>query len=117
MSETKPSAFSDNAAAAFAYITFVPAVVFLFLPPYNARPFVRFHAWQSIILSAVAFLLSALLSFGAAPLLLMGAAIFMAITWIVWALWFGNWIMCAVCALNGKRFKIPLLGILADKWA
>ena len=47
MSETSQTAISDNGAGALAYVTVVPAIVFLFLPPYNASSYVRFHAWQS----------------------------------------------------------------------
>ena len=41
---------SDNAAGAIAYITIIPAIVFLLVEPYNKKPFVRFHAWQCIFL-------------------------------------------------------------------
>ena len=39
---------SDTAAGALAYITFIPAIIFLVMPPYNTKPFIRFHAFQSI---------------------------------------------------------------------
>ena len=55
MSDTPQSGLSDNAAGAIAYLTFVPAIVFLVLPPYNTSPYVRFHAWQSIFLNVAAF--------------------------------------------------------------
>lgn len=45
---------SSNAAATIAYITFIPAVVFLVMAPYNRDRFVRFHAWQCIALTIVA---------------------------------------------------------------
>ena len=45
---------TSNAAAAISYITFIPAVLFLVLEPYNRDRFVRFHAWQSIALWIVA---------------------------------------------------------------
>src|SRR5580698_722078 len=56
------SGLSDNAAAAIAYITFIPAVIFLVLEPYNRVPLVRFHSWQSIGLSVVAFALHAIVT-------------------------------------------------------
>ena len=46
---------SFNAASAISYFTFIPAVAFLLIPPYKDSPCVRFHAWQSILLSMVAF--------------------------------------------------------------
>ena len=36
-----------------AYLTFVPAAVLLFLPAFRNRRFVRFHAWQSVLLWGV----------------------------------------------------------------
>ncbi len=44
------SGLSDNAAGAIAYITIIPAIIFLIVEPYNKNSFVRFHAWQSIFL-------------------------------------------------------------------
>jgi uncharacterized membrane protein len=55
MPEPNQSGLSDNAAGAIAYITIVPAIVFLVLEPYNKSAFIRFHAWQSIFFSIVAF--------------------------------------------------------------
>jgi uncharacterized membrane protein len=50
MTESTPTGLSDNSAGALAYVTFIPAIVFLAMPPYNQSPYVRFHAWQSIFL-------------------------------------------------------------------
>jgi uncharacterized membrane protein len=78
---------------------------------------VRFHAWQSILLNITAFVLSVILTFLVAPLVLSWAAYILDITWAIWAIWLGMWIVCAVAALNGKQLKIPLLGALAEKQA
>ncbi len=48
---------SDSAAGAIAYMTFIPAVIFLVMEPYSRRPFVRFHAFQCIFLTAASVLL------------------------------------------------------------
>src|ERR1035441_1054380 len=63
MSEPKSSVFSDNAAGAIAYITFLPAVAFLILVPYKKSPFVRFHAWQSVYLNFLLLVVSYALGF------------------------------------------------------
>jgi len=39
---------SETAAGVVAYITIVPAIIFLVMEPYNRSSFIRFHAWQSI---------------------------------------------------------------------
>ena len=56
---TAPSSdgLSDNAAGAIAYITWIPAVIFLLLSPYNQKPFVKFHAWQNLLLNAACIVL------------------------------------------------------------
>jgi uncharacterized membrane protein len=117
MSEANQAGISDNGAGALAYVTLVPAIVFLFLPPYNASPYVRFHAWQSIFLNVVGFVslvaLSVVLGFS---FMFLGLWV-IAVTRIVWLLWILLWIVCAVNALNGKLFRLPLIGALAEKQA
>src|SRR5580704_18133607 len=56
------SGLSENAAAAIAYITIIPAIIFLVLEPYNRMPLVKFHSWQSIGLGVAAFLLEVIIS-------------------------------------------------------
>jgi zinc ribbon protein len=41
---------SDNIAGMLAYVTIVPAIIFLVMEPYNRSHFVRFHSFQSIFL-------------------------------------------------------------------
>lgn len=108
---------SDNAAGAIAYITFIPAIVFLVLPPYNASPYVRFHAWQSILLNATAAVVSFMLSFVLVFFMVFGSFLLVTLTRFIWLAWFVLWLVCVVKALNGQRFKVPLLGDLAEKQA
>jgi uncharacterized membrane protein len=117
MSEPKSSVFSDNAAGAIAYITFLPAVAFLILVPYKKSPFVRFHAWQSVYLNfltwIVSYALSYVLGWCGAP------GVFLAVptTWLIGIFWLLVWAFCAISALSGKRFKLPILGALAERQA
>jgi uncharacterized membrane protein len=114
MSETAQSGLSDHAAGAIAYITFVPALVFLFMPPYSTRPFVRFHAWQSIFLNVAAFLVNIILSMLAVMTLFMGPSLFYTIIRVIWVIWTLLWIVCVLQAVNGKRFRLPLIGNIAE---
>jgi uncharacterized membrane protein len=95
------SGLSDNAAGALAYITIIPAILFLVLEPYNKRPFIRFHAFQCIGLAVCAFALSLIMII---PIL----------GWIVGVLGdlalFVCWIMCIIKASKGLRWKVPILG-------
>ena len=117
MAVSAQSGLSDNAAGAVSYITFVPAIVFLVMPPYNERPFVRFHSWQSILLNVAAFLVNVALSMLAVITLFMGPMAFYAVIRIVWLLWMALWVLCVVQAVNGKTFKLPFIGNLAEKLA
>ncbi|MGA9669364.1 MAG: hypothetical protein WBQ94_09160 [Terracidiphilus sp.] len=117
MSDSTQSGFSENSIAALAYLTFVPAILFLILPRYNKSSYVRFHAWQSILLNIAAFVVSVVLSLLAEPALKRGAYFVLGVTRVMWGVWFGLWISTAVIALNGKRFKIPFIGPVAEKTA
>jgi len=117
MPETTQSAISDNAAAAISYITFVPAIIFLMLPPYNASAFVRFHAWQSIFLNIVAFVVSLALGIVMTMVLFFGGFLFLVFNRLIWLCWILLWILCVINAINGKRFKLPVIGALAEKQA
>jgi uncharacterized membrane protein len=46
---------ADNVAGMLAYVTFIPAIIFLVTPPYNQSRFVRFHSYQSIFFSVAIF--------------------------------------------------------------
>ena len=102
----------DRAAAAIAYLTFVPAAVILFLPAFRKSRFVRFHAWQSILLWAVFFVLTVvalLLSNVAAAMafLLFGILASLAMLFLWGVLSFKAW--------QGERFELPLFGDLAAR--
>ena len=49
----KVGIFSEPIAGALAYLTFIPAVVFLVVAPYKTNRFVRFHSFQCLLLWAV----------------------------------------------------------------
>ncbi len=121
MPETNPSGLSDNAAGALAYVTFVPAIVFLVLPPYNASPNVRFHSWQSIFLTIAAIVVGIALGIGFVIVGMLMPFGFYTISRLIWPLidlaWFILWLLCVLKALNGTRLKLPLIGALAEQLA
>jgi uncharacterized membrane protein len=120
MPESKLSSLSDNSLGAIAYITFVPAIAFLAIAPYNKKPYVRFHAWQSIVLSLVAIVLSYILRFLLPYTLPFGLSGFLILNWIasfVWLAFFLVWVWCVISALNGKRLKLPYIGAWSEKQA
>jgi uncharacterized membrane protein len=112
MSEAAQAGLSENAAGALAYITIVPAIVFLVLEPYNRSSYVRFHSWQCIFFSIgciALWIVNMILAF----IPIIGWLLMLAIGVGVLVLW----IVCIIKALNGQRFMIPVIGPLAAKQA
>jgi len=108
---------SDNAAGAIAYFTFLPAIVFLLLPAYKDKNYVRFHAWQSVLLTITAFLIDIVLGMIALLTLFLGTVTLAYTFRSILLLWLVLWLVCVVQAMNGKCFRIPLLGGIAEKLA
>ena len=115
MSETPQSGLSDNAAGAIAYITVIPAIVFLVMPPYNQSPYVRYHSWQSIFFNVAAFALYIVLAIlGRIPFL---GLLIIPIMLLVDLGLFILWLVVVLKALNGVKFSIPIIGPLAEAQA
>jgi uncharacterized membrane protein len=108
----RPLPPADRAAATFAYLTFVPAAVLLFLPAFRGHRFVRFHAWQSVLIWGVFFvmtILALLLSNVAAAMvfLLFGILSSLAMLFL--------WIVLSIKAWQGECFELPGFGTLAAR--
>ncbi len=97
---------SDTAAGALAYITIIPAIVFLVLAPYNTRPFVKFHAFQCLGLAVLGFCLSMI---GIIPIL--GQIIFL----VGWVAMLVVWVMSLVKASQGSYLKLPIISDFASR--
>jgi uncharacterized membrane protein len=111
------SGLSDNAAGAISYLTFFPAFAFLLFPSYKNNGFVRFHAWQSVLLFMVAFATEIVSGIIALLTLFLVSASLIYTVRVLSLLWLVLWVVCVIQAINGKRFKIPLLGSIAEKLA
>lgn len=106
--------WNDRWFGALAYVTFIPAVLFLFLKQFQQRKFVRFHALQSILFWAavVVFALLGVLAsmFGWLFMwLLTGTLVGMAL--------FFTWLLLSIKALQGEWFGLPWLGSFAQQHA
>jgi uncharacterized membrane protein len=91
-------------ACVFGWIT---GLIFFLLEKENK--FVRFYALQSILISVVFFVFSIVLMFVpivnviAIPVLSIGGVII--------------WIVCMIKAYQGEKFKLPVIGDMAEKSA
>jgi len=119
MTDPTPTGLSDNGAGALAYFTIVPAIVFLVLPPYNASSYVRFHAWQSIFLNVAAIVVFVAFSILAMFGFIVGFHFYFLFLFrmLIWLGFFIVWLICVLKAVNGERYKLPVIGDLAAKQA
>ncbi|HUV96928.1 MAG TPA: hypothetical protein VMV98_05610 [Acidobacteriaceae bacterium] len=116
MSDPNPTGLSDNAAGGIAYITIIPAIVFLIVEPFKRSSYVRFHAWQSIFFFVAATVIDILV--GVVQNLVPSAAFLtLTVLQLVNLAIFVVWIIVFVSAFNGKRFKLPIIGGLAEQQA
>jgi uncharacterized membrane protein len=109
MSEPNQSGLSDNAAGALAYVTIIPAIIYLIVEPFNKNSYVRFHSWQSIFFGIAVFAVNIVLS--VIPVIGWIIMPFIGLVFLV------IWVYVLLKALNGQRFKLPLIGDLAEKQA
>jgi len=103
------SGLSDNAAGALAYVTIIPAIIFLIVEPYNKNSYIRFHSWQCIFLCIAAFAAHLVLSF--IPVIGWILVPFVSLGFLI------IWIIVLLKALKGERFELPLIGKFAAQQA
>lgn len=106
-----PVTMNDRLLGAVAYLTFLPAVSFLFLTQYKRRHFIRFHARQSIFFWV---LVAALAGLG-----LLASTFGLLLLWMVTSILvvlalFLTWVVLSIKALQGEWFMLPGLGNLAQ---
>ena len=106
--ETVQSGLSDTAASGLAYVTIIPAIIFLVVAPYNQKSEIRFHCWQSISLGIVWFAISMI-----AIIPILGWLVFLVGSLVLFVVW----LMCLVKAFGGGRFNIPVISEFAQKQA
>ncbi len=103
---------------ALAYVTFIPAIIFLLIEPYKNIKFVRFHAFQSIFLCVASIAISITLTILTIVLAFVGVgALVGMVGWLVQLGIFVLWIIVIIKAYGGERYKLPIIGDLAEKQA
>jgi uncharacterized membrane protein len=111
------SGLSDNSIGAIAYLSPGPAFFFLAVRRYNKRPYVRFHAWQSIVFDAFVFLFGLALKLVLPYIKFLGPRVLVVVLGLFGLVVFLLWLWCVVGALNGKLCKLPIIGAWADEQA
>jgi uncharacterized membrane protein len=110
MTDTRSTStgLEENVAGLLSYLGWwITGIIFLLLEPDNK--FVRFHALQSIVV--LGFI--NLVGWGLKFLPLVG-------DWlgnVVWLIGIALWVVLMVKAYQGVRYKLPVAGDLAERWA
>jgi len=106
---------TDNVAGMLAYVTPIPAIIFLVTAPYNRSRFIRFHSFQSI------FFCVAMIALGIALSILTIIPFMVLITaplhLILGVGSFILWIILLLKANQNQMFKLPVIGDMAEKQA
>jgi uncharacterized membrane protein len=110
--------FTENVAGALAYFTVMPAIVFLSVKQFKRNQFVRFHSFQSLFLTLAIVVAAIALRF-----LFLGLALIPRVGYLLgWLLVLLTalavlmlWLVLMVKALQGDRFKLPMLGEFAER--
>lgn len=106
---------SDNLAGSLAYFTFIPAILFLVLEPYNKNRFIRFHAFQCLFLTAALFAVGIVLAIIASiPFI---GLITIPLHFLIWIGAIVVVVILMVKAYQNQMFKLPVIGDMADKQA
>ena len=106
---------ADNVAGMLAYITIIPAIIFLVMEPYNKSRFVRFHSWQCIFfLVAITVLHIALSVLAVVPFMVLLTLPLHALVTLATLIVL---IICALKANQNQMYKLPFVGDLAEKQA
>ncbi len=109
------SGLTDNVAGMLAYVTIIPAIIFLVVEPYNKSRFIRFHSFQCIFFCVALIAIQIGLS-------ILAFVPFMGLITIPLHLLVGLgalalWIVLLLKANQGQMFKLPVIGDLAEKQA
>jgi len=120
----------ENIAGLLCYVLgWLTGIIFLLIEKKNK--FVRFHAFQSILTFLPLSVLAWLFGWIGAPRVSYGhyygytiptdvspgipALIYL--SWIIWAISFVLWIVLMIKAYQGEKFKLPVVGDIAEKHA
>ncbi|MEA3457250.1 MAG: DUF4870 domain-containing protein [Candidatus Thermoplasmatota archaeon] len=120
----------ENVASALCYVlTWLTGIIFYFMEKENKT--VRFHAMQSILTFipltiigwVVGFIGAPSVSYGGYGMYGTGVSVnpgIPALIWLSWAIWAITgllWLILMFKAYQGEKFKLPVVGDIAEKHA
>jgi uncharacterized membrane protein len=114
-----PLPMPENIAGVLAYLTVIPSIAFLFLEPFRRNHFVRFHAWQHVLVWIAGFLcmIAATILGGILQWIPFMRVLVFPLLGLITLAWFFVWLLLVVKAYQHEMFKLPIIGELAEEWA
>jgi uncharacterized membrane protein len=115
MAPAGTSGLQENVAGLLCYLLgWLTGIIFLLI---DKRPFVRFHAAQSIVVFGALFIIRMILSFGILGTGLYGFGLWSMISMLVSLITLVAWIVLMIMAYQGKMFEVPIAAPLAKNIA
>ena len=112
-SSSSAGGLTDNVAAALCYaLGFVTGIIFLVLAPYNQSKNVRFHAFQSIFLSAAWFVINFVVG-----ILMLSIGFSFMLSQLISLAMIGLWLFLLWKTYNNEKVVLPVIGQIAEKQA
>ena len=107
------SGMAENVAGLLCYaLGWVTGLIFYFI---DKRPFVRFHAAQSIVVFGGLTVIRIVFAMLFVSSALAGFSMGIGLLWIVSVVGFVLWVLLMVKAYQGEKYRIPLAADLADQ--
>ena len=98
-----------------AYITIIPAIIFLVMEPYNRNRFIRFHSFQCIFFWVALVVIHVALSIvSIVPLMIF---LTLPLHMLIWLGSLALWVILLLKANQGQMWKLPIIGDIAEKQA
>jgi uncharacterized membrane protein len=115
------SGLTPNVAGALAYLLgLITGIIFLALEPYKHDRFVRFHAMQSILLSATYIVYRITFSFVVRMIVAVSGWLALALVPVAFVISLGLfvfWLFLMYSAYKGREFQVPVIGPMAARQA
>jgi uncharacterized membrane protein len=101
-----------------AYFTFIPAIIFLMIEPYNKDRYVRFHAFQSLFFNIAWIIIWIAMIFvgmvlGLVPVV--GLLIHILIDFVIGLGGLILWVILVIKAYSNQKFQLPVIGKMAEE--
>ena len=115
----------ENVASALSYVLFwLTGIIFYFIEKENKT--VRFHAMQSILTFIPLQILAWIIGWIGAPKIVAtgpygiptwdyGITALIYLSWIIWVITIILWLILMFKAYQGEKFKLPIVGDIAEK--